>query len=200
MQFSKLGYLFWIFFCLWIFSYSLNELIENKWRVYYEREFRPIDTDDVYLSICIYLNSVQFSCSGVENGEKQELCNKFKDYILYVEDNRTRKSPKDIIEKFDNFKFPTLYKFSNVNATLLSKYLNFGHLCFAYKLNFESNQTVLDRAGLLLLEISNNYYISTRFFLHGDRIPKFTGKVENLFCVNFKHCYFMKLTFKQFQR
>lgn len=183
--------LFFYVICLEICLNSLINLIKKTDLIFYEANYENLE--QVYLSICLKINSSLFDCSNLVES-KSEVCEKLKNYYKYIEDDREVKSPSQILTKYDELNLPDLVKFDSVVHQNF-KYLYFKQLCFTYKLNL----TIKDETNLLSSKLTNQFNISLKLFLHTESqiIP---GKVVKLICDNFKKCNYFQFIASQYSK
>ena len=192
----KLANKFWSLICVLVYLYSLRDLLSFKRAVYYENSSLNLDTDAAYLSICLLIDPFEFNCTLL-TGEALHVCNKTRHYFKYIE-NDEEKSPSQVLAKWDELDLPQLFDFKfNVSKTL-KKYLNFKSICFVHQLGFQN--ATKESKLFYTFEIINHFKLKSKYFLHGQRIPRFAEKIENLFCVNFRKCNYFTITTRQFQR
>lgn len=191
---------FWNFICFIFFYQSFSGLITTKNKVVYETVYDSY-ADESYLSICLKIDSEAFDCENLTNDlssgneNKIVLCNQIRSFFDYIEDNN-EKSPYQILKKYDEYKIPTLFEF-NINTTELFRYLNSKSLCYLFKLNLGNLDEL--KTDFFLIKIFNKYHLSSRYFLHGEKIPRFFGRIESLNCINFKKCSYFSITVRQFK-
>lgn len=180
--------------CFVLFCMALSRLIRSRNSILNETIYDDME-DTTHLSICIKIDPKQFDCDHLEESDSSQICYKLRDYFNYTL-SRQPKSPREILQKYDELQLPALFEF-NINVTDLFRYLNAKHICFLYKLNVELPKPPPE--PFFLVKVINKFHLTSKYFVHGKSIPRFYGRVEELKCENFISCNYFSITVRQFK-
>lgn len=181
----------WYWFCILIFFDGLFDLFETKNQVFFKSEPKNL-SGPIKISVCLQIDSTLYNCSNLTD-PNLSICNRLKAYFRYIE-SKEKKSPKDIILKFDEFELPTLFSINNTEKKY--SYLNLRSFCTLYELN---NYEIKKGDFFLTFNFYNNYQLTVKLFLYFDLIPRFQ-RYEYLKCINFKKCFYFTLSGRIFEK
>ena len=105
-------------------------------------------------------------------------------------------SPKEIIEKAEEYQIDTFFSFGNLSIVDKKVYLSFQSICIAYSVRIYNNESLEDPYALIPLE--NRYKIESKFSFHGEHPFPFMARGYYFECRQFKSCLTFTVSIKRF--
>ena len=185
-------YLINIFFC----CFNLNSLINNKFTTMIDYSYADLKVD--HLSICLSISSSRLKCDEIKDSSLNEICNKLRDFYLFIENKSKFKTPNDLINQASELRISLFFKFKSNSSRIEFKeyYLNQNSLCMFYKLEF--NHDLIDmnvndpehlvKKNAFILNLFNLYKIENKIHFHSHPLPRAIGYHETFKCKNFIKC------------
>ena len=185
----------WHWICILVFFSGLIDLLLSRNKVFYKSQITNSSATH-QISVCLKIDSSFYDCSSLED-ENLLVCKGLKEYFQYVE-NEKRKTPRYIIQRFNQIKLPPLFKFDNIhNITKQYNYLNLGHLCALYKAEIDL-RSLKNVSSFFEIKFFNKFNLTLKLFLFPENADRYL-RFESLHCKNFDHCIYFDVSLTEYQ-